>query len=144
MIHDALLLFSDAQAVTAAAASTSYVDLKAARNIGVGEDLFVVLIVDVALTDAGSNSTLTVDLYGDSSTSFTPDGTQTLFTVAALAAIGTKYVARVSPGLAAAYRYLELYYTPNNGDLSTGSVTAFITRNPDIASDYYASGFSIA
>ena len=144
MIFDSLLLFSDAQAITAAAASTSYVDLKAARNLGVGEPLFVVLIVDVALTDGSSDSTLTVDLYGDSSTSFTPDGTQTLFTVAALSAIGAKYIARVSPGLAANYRYLQLYYTPNNGNLSTGSVTAFITRNPDIADSYYASGFNIA
>lgn len=102
------------------------------------------LIVDVALTDSGSNSTVTVDLYGDSTTTFTPDGTQTLFTIAATAAIGTKYVARVSPGLAANYRYMELYYTMNNGDLTTGSVTAFMCRNPDIADAYYASGFNIA
>lgn len=136
MIHDALLLFSDAQALTAAAASTSYVDLGAARNIGVGEDLYVVLVVDVALTDSGSNSTVTVDLYGDSSTTFTPDGTQTLFTIAAVAAAGTKYVAKISPGLAAQYRYMELYYTMNNGDLSTGSVTAFITHDPDQYTSY--------
>lgn len=144
MFMDALLLFSDAQVLTAAAASTSYVDLKAARNIGVGEDLYIVLIVDVALTDSGSNSTVTVDLQGDSTTTITPDGTQTLFTIAALAAIGAKYVAKISPGLAANYRYVQLYYTMNNGDLSTGSVTAFITRNPDIADAYYASGFNIA
>lgn len=144
MFMDALLLFSDAQVLTAAAASTSYIDLKAARNIGVGEDLYVVLIVDVALTDGSSNSTVTVDLQGDSTTTITPDGTQTLFTIAALAAIGTKYVAKISPGLAAQYRYVQLYYTMNNGDLSTGSVTAFITRNPDIADAYYASGFNIA
>ncbi len=144
MIFDALLLFSDAQAVTAAAASTSYVDLKAARNIGVGENLFVVLIVDTALTDSGSDSVVTVDLQGDSSTSFSPDGTQTLFTVAAVAAAGTKYVARISPGLAAAYRYLQLYYTPVGSDLTAGAFTAFITHDPDQASAYYASGFSIA
>lgn len=144
MIFDALLQFSDAQAVTAAAASTNYVDLKKARNIGIGEDLYIVLIIDVAMTDSGSDSTLTVDLQGDSTSTFTPDGTQTLFVIPAVSAIGTKFVQRVSPGLAAAYEFLQLYYTPNNGNLSAGSFTAFICRNQDNAADYYASGFSVA
>lgn len=129
MIHDAQLLFSDAQALTAAAASTNLLDMGAARDLGTGGDLYVVLTVDVAFTDSGSNSTLTVDLYGDSTTSFTPDNTQTMFTVAAVAAAGDTYIGRVSPGLAANYRYLELYYTPNNGNLTTGTVTAFLTNN---------------
>lgn len=142
MIADGLLLFSNTQALTAAAASTSYVDLGAVRNIGVGEELYVVLVVDVALTDAGSNSTVTVDLQGDSTTTFTPDGTQTLFTIAATAAIGTKYIAKISPGAAANYRYIQLYYTMNNGDLSTGSVTAFITHDPDQYTSY-AKGYTV-
>lgn len=130
MIHDALLLFSDAQAVTAAAGSTNTVDLGSVRDIGTGENLYVVLTVDVAFTDSSSNSTLTVALEGDSTTSFTPDGTDTLFTIPALAAIGNTYIARLDPGMASLqYRYIRLYFTPNNGDLSAGSVTAFITTN---------------
>ena len=143
MIMDALLLFSDAQALTATAASTSFVDLGAVRNLGVGENLFVVLIVDVALTDSGSDTTVTVALEGDSSTTFTPDGTQTLFTIAAIAAAGTVYVAKISPGLAANYRYIQLKYTMNNGNLTTGSVTAFITHDPDQYTSY-ADGITIS
>lgn len=143
MIHDAQLLFSDAQAVTAAAASTNIVDLGVARNLGVGENLFVVLTVDVAFTDSGSDSTLTVALQGDSTTSFTPDGTQTLFTVAAIEAAGAVYIARIAPGGPSNYRYIRLYYTPNNGDLSAGSVTAFITHDVQ-AYTSYAKGYTVS
>lgn len=136
MILDAQNLFSDAQAITAAAASTNYIDLGAARNIGVGEPLFVVVTVDVAFTDASSDSTLTVALEGDSSTTFTPDGSQTLFTIPALAAAGAKYTARISPDFASNYRYMQLKYTPNNGNLTTGSVTAALVHGVDAVSHY--------
>lgn len=143
MIMDAQLLFSDAQAITAAAASTNYIDVGTPRNIGVGERLFVVVTVDVAFTDASSNSTLTVALEGDSTTTFTPDATQTLFTIPALAAAGAMYIAPIAPDFAANYRYMQLKYTPNNGDLTTGSLTAFITKDIQ-AYTSYAKGYTIA
>lgn len=135
MYVDALLLFSDAQAVTAAAASSSYIDIGSARDLGVGQQLYVVIVCDVAMTDGSSDSTLTVALYGDSTTTFTPDGSQTLVTIPALTAAGTKFVIPVAPGLTN-YRYLELYYTPNNGNLTTGSFTAFLTVNPQLDAKY--------
>jgi hypothetical protein len=132
MIHDKLNLFSDAQAITSAAASDSVIDLGEVRDIGTGEPLYIVAIVDVAFTDASSNSTLTVALEGDSTESFTPDGTQDLFTFSALSAAGTKKIARLDPGAdPLQYRYIRLKYTPNNGDLTTGSVTAFLCHNVD-------------
>lgn len=143
MILDAHNLFSDAQAVTAAAASTNLIDLGAARNIGVGEPLFVVVCVDVVFTDSGSNSTLTVDLHGDSTTSFTPDGLQTLFIIPALAAAGNVYAARISPDFASNFRYMQLYYTPNNGDLTTGTLTSFITHDVQKYTSY-ADGITIS
>lgn len=143
MYVDALLLLSDAQAVTAAAASTSHIDLGAVRNVGVGENLYVVVTVDVAFTDASSDSTLTVDLHGDSTTTFTPDGLQTLFIIPALAAAGNVYIARISPDFASNYRYMQLYYTPNNGNLSTGSLTAFITHDVQKFTAY-ADGITIS
>lgn len=130
MYVDAQLLFSDAQAVTAAAASTNYLDTSAVRDLGTGEPLYIVVLVDVAFTDSGSDSTLTVALEGDSSTTFTPDGTRDLFTFAALSAAGTVKYAMLQPGGAPEqYRYLQLKYTPANGNLSTGSLTAFITHD---------------
>ena len=144
MITDALLLFSDSQAITAATASTSYVDLGAVRNPGVGANLYVQVSIDVAFTDSGSDSTLTVALQGDSTAgSFTPDGTQQLFIIPALAAAGNKYYARISPDFASAYRYLQLYYTPNNGNLTTGSVTASIVDGIQ-AEQVYAKNYTIS
>lgn len=142
MFVDNALLFSDAQAVTAAAASTNYLDLGAVRNVGVGEPLYVVVTCDVAMTDGSSDSTLDVILYGDSTSTFTPDASVTLMTFAALSAIGTTKIARIPPGLVN-YRYLELYYSPNNGNLSTGSFTAFITHDID-AYTSYAKGYTIS
>lgn len=143
MIMDALLQFSDAQAVTAAAGSDNTIDLGAARDIGTGEDLYVVVTVDVALTDTGSDSTVDVALEGDSTTTFTPDGTTTLFTIPALAAAGSVYYAKLSPGSAPLqYRYLRLKYTPSS-DLTTGSFTAGIVH--DIAKFVpYAKGYTIS
>lgn len=143
MIIDAQNLFSDAQAITAAAASTNIIDLGAARNIGVGQNLYVGVTIDTAFTDTGSNSTLTVALEGDSTTSFTPDGTQQLFIIPALAAAGAKYFARVSPDFASNYRYIRLYFTPNNGDLSAGALTAFLVMNPD-GQATYPKGYTIS
>lgn len=143
MILDAQNLFSDAQAVTAAAGSTNIIDLGSARNIGVGENLYVFVTVDTTFADTGSNTTLTVALEGDSTDTFTPDGTQQLFIIPALAAAGSKYFARISPDFASNYRYIRLYYTPNNGDLSAGAVTAGICHDVD-KSTIYPKGYTIS
>lgn len=130
MYVDAQLLFSSAQAVTAAAGSTNTLDLGAVRDIGTGGPLYVVVCVTTAMTDTGSNSTLTVALEGDSTTSFTPDGTQDLFIIPAVSAVGAVFFYRLNPGSAPLqYQYIRLLYTPNNGDLSAGAFTSFITRD---------------
>ncbi len=126
MLMDALLLFSNAQAITANAASTSHIDLSQARSIGTGMNLYVVTVITTALADSGSNSTVTVDLQYDSTTTFTPDQSQTLYSLGAVAAAGTIYAARIAPEVTN-YRYVQLYYTMVNGDLSSGNVTSFIT-----------------
>jgi len=130
MLVDKLMQFSDAQAVTSAAGSTSTIDLGEARDLGTGNDLYVVAVVTTAFTDAGSNSTLTVALEGDSTESFTPDGTRDLFVFPALSAVGDTLIAKLSPGSEGLqYRYVRLKYTPNNGDLTSGSITAYLTDN---------------
>jgi hypothetical protein len=130
MILDKQLTFSDAQAITAAAGSDNTIDLGEARDIGTGKPLYVVVVVDTAFTDASSNSTLTVALEGDSTESFTPDGTQDLFTFSALSAAGTVKYAALDPGAAPLqYRYIRLKYTPNNGDLTTGAVSAYLVED---------------
>ena len=131
MIFDAQNLYSDAQALTATAASENLIDHGIARDLGVGENLYIVLIVDVALTDSGSDSTVTVTIETDALAAFgSATTTQTLFTIPATSAIGAKFIARIQPdGINEAFSRLK--YTMANGNLSTGSVTAFIAKDVD-------------
>lgn len=137
MYVDSQLLFSDAQAITAAAGSTNTIDLSAVRDIGSGRQLFLVVTIDVAFTDGSSDSTLSVAIEGDSTTTITPDATDTVLTIPALAAAGAVYVAALSPTLASLqFQYIRLKYTPNNGNLTTGSVTAFLALDVQNAKVY--------
>lgn len=143
MKMDGLLLFSDAQAITAAAASTDYLNLKAAIDLGAGNPVYAVTVVDVAFTDGSSNSTLTVDIQTDDATSFASATTaQTLYTIPALAAVGDTFVAPIKP-FTTPEQYMRIYYTPNNGDLTTGSVTTFFTTNPQVWRKY-AKDYSVS
>lgn len=127
MYVDAQNLFSDAQAITASAASTNLIDLGSARDIGVGQELYVVAVVDIGFTDAGSDSTVTVTLETDDNAAFTSAATvQTIGTFAALTAAGSRLVARLQPS-AAWEQYVRAYYTVANGNLTTGSLTVFLT-----------------
>lgn len=132
MYVDANLRFSNGQAVTAAADATNIIDQGLAlRDAGNGRPLFVVVVVTEALTDSGSDSTVTVALQSDSTETMTPDKTRDLVIVPALSAVGATFICPLSPqGAVEQLRYLGLKYTPNNGNLSTGKFTAFITQDP--------------
>ena len=50
---------------------------------------------------------------------------------------GGVYIAKLDPGAdPLQYQYIRLYYTPNNGNLTTGTVTAFITTHIDKYTSY--------
>lgn len=141
MYVDAQLTFSDAQAVTATAASTNYIDLgplfsgNLTRNLGVGERMYIVVNVDVAMTDSGSDSTIAVTLETDDNTSFSSATTlATLGTFAAVSAVGTQIIAALPVG--AYERYIQLRYTAANGNLSTGSFTASIVKDASMFATY--------
>jgi hypothetical protein len=139
MFMDQDLVFSDAQAVTAAAASTNYYDTgplftgNTGRDLGAGERMWFAISVDVAMTDGSSNSTLTVDLQTDDNTSFTSASTvATLLTVPAVSAAGSIWFVPVPRQTTVDYeRYIRIYFTPNNGDLSAGSFTVAIVKDVD-------------
>lgn len=138
MLKDKQLEFSSEQAITATAASTNYLDLGAAVDLGIGEKIGVIVTCTAAMTDSSSNSTVTVTLEGDSTTTFTPDASFTVGSFAALSAVGTT-IAAVLPLGVLQYRYLQLKYTVANGDLTTGSFTAFLAPI-----DYGTSGGYVA
>lgn len=143
MFMDSDLLFSDAQAVTATAASTNYYDTgplftgNTGRNLGVSE-LYFSISVDVAMTDSGSDSTIAVSLETDDNTSFSSIATvATLVTIPALTAAGTKYFVKVPIATTVPYeRYLQIKYTTANGNLTTGSFTVALVKNIDNWTSY--------
>lgn len=141
-MYDKFNAFSEAQAVTADAASTNLIDLKAARQMGAGRPLYVVVHCVTAMTDASSDSTCTVTVETDTAASFGSATTaQTIGTFAALAAAGTVIIAPLMV-FGTAEAFVRLKYTMANGNLSTGSFTAYLTLDPNIAT-LYAKNYTI-
>ena len=129
MYVDAHNLFSDAQAVTATAASTNLIDIGSARDIGVGETLYLVSSIDVDMTDASSDSTLAVTLETDDNAGFSSATTiATIGTFAALSVAGTRIVIKLPPDVGYE-QFIRVLYTPANGNLTTGSFTTFLTTD---------------
>lgn len=131
--------FSDAQAVTATAISTNVVDLisnssgkNPLRDIGIGQDVYLVVITQTAATDTGSDATLTVSLESDSTvdlaTSATLHFTTGALAFAAFSPVGTVLAAVKLP--AGNYeRYLGVRYTVATGPLTAGAFDAFLTTD---------------
>lgn len=137
MILDYGLKYSDEQAVTATAASTNVVDhFATTTDIGTGEPMYLVCSVDVAMTDAGSDSTITVTIEQSVDAAFTsPLTAQTIGTFAALSAAGTVLIAAIQPGQVTK-RFTRVKYTTTNGNLTTGSFSAFLTSSYDLNVHY--------
>ncbi len=124
MILDNQLVLSDAQALTATAASTNVLDLKAAGLYGNGEPLALVVWVDVAADGTTGDETYTVKLQSDDADTF---GSATDLTAAVsiprtTAVAGYKVIVDL-PANAATERYLRAYYTLA-GTTPTVTVTA--------------------
>jgi hypothetical protein len=143
MITDQELTLSDAQAVTAAAASTNVIDLgpldagNTTRDIGIGEEMWLVLTCTTAMTDAGSDSTLAVTMETDNNEAFSsPTTIWTAYTFAAVSPAGRQTKLPLPP--ANYERYIRLKYTPSGGDLTTGSFKAQIVR--DVPARHYYAG----
>lgn len=131
MYVDAQNQYSNAQAVTASAASTNLIDHGQARDLGTGEDIYLVVLCVVAMTDASSDSTVAVTLETDDNSGFSSATTgMTIGTFAATSAAGTGFYVKLQPGTVDE-RYSRVYYTVANGNLTTGSFDAFLTNNID-------------
>lgn len=133
-------LFSDAQAITASAKSTHNLDLRAARFIGIPQ-LFLIAQVVVAFTDAGSDSTVTVAIESDDNSAMsTPVARQSCGIFAAVSAIGARLGNGAVPisfaVVPAGERYIQLDYVVTNGNLTTGSITAWLTADPQLWNAY--------
>lgn len=138
MITDAFLTFGTAQAITADAASTDYIDAKTA-GLGDGESLRFV----VHCTEAFNTLTsLNIKLQSDDNSSFSSASDDVVINVLlAGLAVNTKVVDVALPrGL---QRYIRAYYDVVGTDPTTGKLTARIVANSQNQVDY-PSGFGSA
>lgn len=137
MILDKLLMFSEAQAVTATAASVDVIDLGpmdgTRRDIGVGYPLEFWATVNTTATAAGA-ATLNVQLQtsADNSSWSTiyESGAQALANLAA----GKRIVSAKVP--AGVLRYLRVNYTVATGPLTAGAFTSGINLDVDANTPY--------
>jgi hypothetical protein len=146
MFLDGQQEYSDAQAVTASAASTNLIDHGTANvDIGTGHNVYLVVTCVTAMTDAASNSTVTVTLQTDTAAAFASATTAlTLTAFAAESAAGTRRVAKLDPG-AVVERFTRCYYTVAGGNLTTGSFDAQLTLEaPDAATKEYPNNYTIS
>ena len=138
MILDKLLMFSEAQAVTAGGASTDVIDLApidgTRRDIGVGRPLEFWANVNTTATAAGA-ATLNVQLQTspDNSTWTTLYDSGTL-ALAALTAGKRLFSAKVPAGV---QRYLRVNYVVGTGPLTAGAFTSGINLDVDNNTPYY-------
>lgn len=131
--------FSDSQAVTATAISTNVMDLisnssgkNVLRDIGTGQDVYLVVMTTVAATDSGSDATLTVSLESDSTENLATSPTTHFSTgtlaFAAFSPAGTILAAVKLPS-GSYERYLGVRYTVAAGPLTAGQFDAFLTTD---------------
>ncbi|BEU88676.1 phage protein [Selenomonas sp. TAMA-11512] len=127
MILDKALQLSDAQAVTASAASTNYIDLKTAGASYA--PVFVVATVDVAFAALTS---LTISIQTAADSAFTSPET--------LVSSGAIPVARLTKGAEVfkerlpikTKRYVRAYYTVAGGNATAGKITINMAKDVNI------------
>jgi hypothetical protein len=135
MITDAFLTFGTAQAITADAASTDYID-SSVTGLGDGERLRFVVCTTTAFNTLTS---LNIKLQSDDNSSFSsPSDDVTVNVLLAGLTANTKVVDVAVPrGL---QRYIRAYYDVVGTDPTTGKLTAYIVADSQNQVDY-PSGF---
>lgn len=109
MYIDAQGKFSDGQALTASAVSSNVVDLGGDYNLGIGEPMAVVLVVDAAADGTDGNETYEAKIQFSSDEAFTSPVDSSSKFVPAGSAAGSKFVLPVSPDQSGD-RYMRLSY----------------------------------
>lgn len=142
MILDALLLLSDAQAVTTDAASTNTIDLGAVnQRIGSGKPLVVLFTVDVAADITTGDETYSFQVIQSAAANLSsPDVLQARTILAADLKAGASQVVGIPIGTPSK-RYLGAFYD-TGGTTPTLTITAAVIPQDFVArQDYYPGVF---
>jgi len=133
MIIDRSLQPSVAQAITATAASSDYIDLTQARDFAKGEPIAPVVHIDEAFNTLTS---LAIAVQVDDNTSFSSATTIATKSInlAQLTLNAWVIFEALAPGLlgATGEKYLRFYYTVTGSNPTLGKVTAGLSRLSDI------------
>lgn len=132
---------SDAQALTATAASTDFIDLGIERRIGTGEPMCFVVSCDVAM--GGTSPTLTIAVQSDDNAGFSSAATVVAHPQLSALPAGARVVIPLAPG-ALTERFVRLNYTLG-GTSPTVTLTAHLQPMNMLQGDfYYADALTIA
>jgi len=149
MFLDALLTLSDAQALTATANSTNTIDfgsMTPQRDMGVGEELEIIVTVDVAADATTGDETYSFGMVTSAAAALTSPTTINSAAIArALLVAGFSFSLKVPKGLIT-QRYFGLVYTLG-GTTPTVTVTAQLqpSRMASLAKPAtHAKGFTIS
>lgn len=152
MITDAYLVLSGTnvpgssitgQAITADAYSTNTIDLGTARDIGEGENLYVVFTV---ITTFDNLTTLDLEVVGSANANLSSHTVlgETQVALANLTA-GSQYVVRVPPQIASlGFRYLGARYDVTGTSPSAGAILAEVVHDIQDGKKFYTSGFTVS
>lgn len=132
MYIDAKLLFARNQVLTGDAASTNTTDLTDPRKVGVGENLYLVVVAKTALT-----GTLQVNLEQDDDDAFPSAVVRDIGSFAAAAPAGSALIYRINPA-----DMVEQFARLDFNGATAGTVDAFITHCID-AFEAYQAGYTI-
>lgn len=140
---DAFNEFSDAQAVTATAISTNVIDTfssNTTRNLGVGAPVYLIVSTQTAITDTGSDATLTVTLESDTAvglaTAPVVHFTTGALAFAAYSAAGSTICAIHLPATINYKRYLGVRFTVAAGPFTAGAIDAYLTLDAQLYRAY--------
>lgn len=145
MYVDANLLLSDAQALTATAASTNLVDFNVDRDMGRGEPLALVITVDVLADGTTTDETYAFAIETDDNAAFSSATALVSRTIGyADLTAGSQHII---PFTLSNERYVRLYATLG-GTTPSVTITAHIAPMNQIDSGSgkveYAAGYSIS
>lgn len=142
MLIDSQEVFSAAQTVTSTGdtVSTNILDTGAAHDQGIGEEMYLLAKVNVAVTSGGAATVAAVLQTSADNSTWTDALVGPAVPLASLTANAEILKTRLPVGLK---RYVRVAYRVGTAALTAGSFDAFLVHGVQ-AQAYYASGFKVS